>query len=814
MGSILTSFPTQKRSDSQKTKKWMKECIDSAQDIVTFREETVRKSYLSKKINMDLMNNILDPEDMKRMVDPFGLGGATFPAAPQNYPISMPKINVLVGEEFKRKFDWRVRVGNDNAISEKEDAILQRVKQLATEAVQNPDLPIEEVQKRLEKLNRWAKYEYQDIREENATNLLKYYWTKFRMRNMFNEGFRDLATVAEEIYSCEVIANDPVMRKLNPLHVHTIGNGESRWIQDADMIVIDQFVPIGQVIDDFHEELSPKEIDYLERGLGSHHTIGHNQNRYVDGKEPNLILSSPFDASIVSNTLDSGLIELNSRGVGVYGGGFDHQGNVRVSRVLWKSRRKLHKIKYYEPTTGEPMYDLVDEHFPLKEYPDIEVEKTIWVNEWWEGTKIGNYGPTEGGHGNPDGIYVKIGPRPVQMRDSDNPSICHPGIVGLSRSYNGYEALSLLDIMKPYQYLYNTFMYRTELAFAKSHGKMIRVDTSLVPDGMKLQEWFHYATTTGMILENPFNESLRSREAAGLSQVSRGAKEVNLEMSAYIQQHLAMLQYIKNENGEIVGVTPQREGQTSSRETLGGIERSIVQSNHITEEWYALHDLVKKKVLEMLLETAKYCAKSGKNKKLQYVTTDMSTVVLNIDMEMFRENSYDVHITDSSDEARIEALIEQNMQAAISAGAATLGQVVDIALSDSVAAMRRKIEANEEQAMQRAEEQAQREQQIAEAQIQAEAQEKANDRQHEMDKIDRDIQGKITIEQIKHQADLINRQFDNGELDLTKLEIEQSHESRENERDRQLKKMELNQKKEVELKKIAAMKVKKDSAAK
>jgi hypothetical protein len=37
------------------------------------------------------------------------------------------------------------------------------------------------------------------------------------------------------------------------------------------------------------------------------------------------------------------------------------------------------------------------------------------------------------------------------------------------------------------------------------------------------------------------------------------------------------------EMGEVMGITPQREGQVSNRETVGGVERSVLQSSHITE---------------------------------------------------------------------------------------------------------------------------------------------------------------------------------------------------------------------------------------
>ena len=60
---------------------------------------------------------------------------------------------------------------------------------------------------------------------------------------------------------------------------------------------------------------------------------------------------------------------------------------------------------------------------------------------------------------------------------------------------------------------------------------------------------------------------------------------------------------------EIAGVTPQREGAIQNRETVGGVERSVAQSSHITEYWFARHEDVKQRALGLLLETAKIAFK-------------------------------------------------------------------------------------------------------------------------------------------------------------------------------------------------------------
>jgi hypothetical protein len=68
------------------------------------------------------------------------------------------------------------------------------------------------------------------------------------------------------------------------------------------------------------------------------------------------------------------------------------------------------------------------------------------------------------------------------------------------------------------------------------------------------------------------------------------------------------------EMAEVAGITKQREGQISNRETVGGVERATLQSSHITEWLFVQHEDVKKRVLECFLETAKIALK-GRSKK-------------------------------------------------------------------------------------------------------------------------------------------------------------------------------------------------------
>lgn len=118
-----------------------------------------------------------------------------------------------------------------------------------------------------------------------------------------------------------------------------------------------------------------------------------------------------------------------------------------------------------------------------------------------------------------------------------------------------------------------------------------------------------------------------------------------------------ILEYCKTEMSDVVGISRQREGQVSNRETVGGVERSTLQSSHITEWVFTIHESVKKRVLECFLETAKIAARMRNDKtiKFQYISSDMSQMVMEIDADEFCENDYGLIVdTDGN--------LEQNAQ--------------------------------------------------------------------------------------------------------------------------------------------------------
>ena len=791
-------FPSQKKSQGAKTKQWKMDCIDGAETLAIYRDEGIRKSFRNKRINYDLYSNILDEDDVKKIVDPLGLNNTYTPAKMQNYPIINPKVDLLCGEETKRRFDWRLRTINDDAISSKEEELVKQLSAILAEEMQNEAVNDEELAKKLAQFEKYRNYTYQDIKEESGTWILKHLWEEQGLKMKFDKGFKDALLAGEEIYQWDIINSQPVCIKHNPLNVHTVRSGESSKIEDAEIIVIDSYYPPGKVIDEYNEYLTEAEIKTIEDRANNGMGLGNSDT-------PDAMMDS---RDMLDNSVDTAIFET---GLQDYASPFDSNGNVRVVKVYWKTMRKMLKVKYYDDE-GDEQYELMPETYKIDETKGEEA-KVLWINEWMEGHKIAS------GYTASDGIYVKMQVRPIQFRRMENPSKCYPGIVGTIYNTNDNVAVSFYDRMKPYQYMYNALMYNVELTLATNWGKIMKLDTSLIPDGWEVDKWISYAKFLKIAPIDPFKEGQKGAALGKLSgnlQSSNSSPVIDMEQGNTIQLYISMMEHIKNEVGEIVGVSKAREGSISPSSTSGNVQREVIQSSHITEYYFAEHADLKKRVLITGLETAKLAWANSGTRKLQFVTNDMATKLISIDTEDIQSIDFDIHISNSKDDQELLENMKQLAHAGIQNDKINFTQLMDIYNSDSLSAIRRKIEKAEQEKSERDQKTQEQAQVMQTEKLQAEAQEKEKERAHDIELEAIKGENAITLEQVKAQFKNIEKGVDldhdgvKDEVEIEKAKINNQATSIEEEKKRKFE-AEQNEKdrlNKLELERLKAKKAK------
>jgi hypothetical protein len=189
-------------------------------------------------------------------------------------------------------------------------------------------------------------------------------------------------------------------------------------------------------------------------------------------------------------------------------------------------------------------------------------------------------------------------------------------------------------------------------------------------------------------------------------------------------------------------------GAISSSELVGNVERSVVQSSHITEKWFTVHNDVKKRVTETLIETCKYIFSNGKSKKFQYVTSDLASVFFSVDGDLFNDAEYGVFLTNSSKDHQAIETLKQLSHAAMQNDRIALSDIISIFNSNSLADIKNKLVQAEQRRQQEIQSQQQQQQ---EAQMQMQ-QEMISFEREKMDREDwnkeADRQTKIQVAQI------------------------------------------------------------------
>ena len=777
MNNLVIQVPQQALSDSQKNLEWAKKCIDAGENVLMFDSSVVRQTFYNKKVNYRLRNNMLTDKDIQAICEPYGIEFSSFPKNIQHIGLGNSKINTLVGEEAKRltryPFKAFISSADQMGISSKEEAIrdqwYQKLVSIAQQKLQaafqgqevDPQVMEEEMQKELSKFDKYLKYNYQDLKEITANKILKYEYKKLKVQDVFLRCFEDFLVSGEEVVCIEELGNDIVFRKVNPLYLFTIQSPETYKIEDADWIVEYTMMSVGQVVDYFHEYLTKEQTSNLEQS-----------KEYNAMRTGGIQMAFNRDITVEERFgyTAGELFVPNQIATHYFGGAYDQRGNVRVMRVCWRSRRKIGKVSYYDEY-GSPQEKIVDEYYKIDKDAG-ETVKWLWVNEWWEGTKIAN------------DIYVKIRPIPYQSRSMSNLSESKPPYVGVLCNTNNSRVMAFMDVMKPMDYLYDIFFHRLNLAISKYKGPMLAINTSMIPSEWDPLKWLQYAEATNVMFMDPTNEVLKGplqgKSAGTYNQLA--ATGINLEMGNYINQHIQLLAFVKQQLDLISGVNEYRQGDVKGDANVGTSNMGWSASNSMTEKYFSLHNSFKRDCMQRLMEVAKYVWKQNPH-KVQAVLDDMGAEVVSY-YDEFSESEYDIHIDDGPNTQELMQALNQLAHAGMQTGQIKFRDLIEIYKKDSISALARYLEEAQDKITQEQQQMQQMQQESQERMAAQAAELKAQELQLEMEKLNRedinrqlDRENKIQLETIRAmsyaQDQDVNQNAIPDVLEQSKLALEQ-----------------------------------------
>lgn len=775
-----SSFPQQKVSLKKKNEKWQHDCVNyiiGEGNVVSGGQTKTRYGEMQTYYN--LYNSIFDEKDFKRITNPFKVEDG-FPVTPQDFNIIRPKVDLLIGEETKRPLNFKVVRTSQEAVSELQEkgkemllnyimaSITARMsEEEAAQYQQQLDngeiMPPEEIGKYLDK-------SYKDVIENTAYHTLTYLREKLNFDNEFIKGWKDALIAGTEIYYVGVLNSEPYLERVNPLYFSYDKSPDLEFIEDGTWCCRRMRMPYTEIYDRYYDKLTEKDLNKLEEMM-----TGRPSNDIGD--------KGPIDNvnHINMHIYDNPMYDQNTR----Y--------NINVWHCCWKSFKKIYYVTYLDET-GTPQVEIANEDYQ-KTGQEISVEPD-WVVEVWEGYRAGT------------DLYFGIQPLEYQHVSIDNPNSQKLPYTGAVYSNTNSKPRSLVSILKPLQYMYIVLWYRLELAIARDKGKVINMDIAQIPKSMGItpERWLHYLSSVGVNFINPYEGNPSDPNGSRASSFNQFSS-VDLTMGNVIAEYIQLMDKIEYLAGVISGITEQRQGQVSTHELVGNVERSVLQSSHITEPLFWVHAQCKRRALNMLLNTAKGAWEETGKKKLSYIFDTGERAFLDIDPRFYYEDM-DVFVSDTSKDLQNLQALKQLIQPAMQNGASLL-EAAEVLTTDNLNLLKQKL-----MDMQKRQEEVQQQQQQAEQEQAVQLQQMQNEQREQelmleeakMDleryKIDQDNQTKIVVAEISAYRGTEDKDINQNNIPDPQEYAEQALKQRQIDSAEYTKRYEQRQKKEIEDKKI------------
>lgn len=796
----IGSMPAQKLPMSKKTKEWKEACVDYIIGHANFEGGGTgngRSRIEEMQTYYNLYNSIYDEKDLLYVTNPFKQNDG-FPATAQDYNIIKPKIDLLLGEETKRPFNFKVVRTSDIATSEMQDKAKQMLQDYVMASIMSKMGP-EEAQKfqeglqsgeiqTPEQIHKYITRDYKDIAETAAYHSLSYLKNKLNITHEFFKGWKDALIAGEEIYYVGIINGDPYLERVNPLYFSYDQTSDLEFIHESSWCCRKMIMSATEIYDRFYDKMTEKQLnDILEKV----------EDGTRGGINPEMRKSAMDYPHIKTKTIN-----------GFTSNPFDGGDNINVWHCCWKSFKKIGFVTILNPETGQEEEFEVDESYRVTGL-ELNVEWT-WIIEGWEGYRVD------------EDTYIGIQPLEYQYISADNPNSQKLPYTGVVYNNTNSSPRSLVSMMKPLQYMYIVLWYRLELAMARDKGKVPVIDVTQIPKsmGIDVNKWMHYLGALGVAFINPYEEGwdIPGREGGRPSSYNQFTS-LDLTMANTIDQYINLMNKIESMVSEISGVSKQREGAISSNELVGNVERSVTQSAHITEPWFWTHNQVKKQTLTMLLDTSKVAWKENK-RCLHYVLDDATRAFLTLSDDFFYEDM-DIFLDDSTKNQQQLDALKTLMQPAMQNGASLL-DIAEIITMDNINMIKNRLEDIEQKRMEQQqameEQQAQREQQMIQMQNEVKEEElmiKEAEMELKKYEIDSNNATKITVAQLNAYRGVEDMdQNNNGIPDPIEIaaqalqERKQASEEASRQFEFSAKEREQRMKKDIEDKKIALEKEK------
>jgi hypothetical protein len=783
----LNIFPDQFKTEKEKQdESWIKNTMDYFSNKAYAEYVKNRDTFVK---NYDLMKGILRMEDFYqepevRSFTDVLTSDLELPAYVKMYSIITTPVNELVGEISKRPDTFKVKAFDDDSKSEElqfktdtlQNYVLSQAKQqiLAKAAIEGAEIDDEQLEQMTMEQVKDQLDSYTSVAEKWANHILTCQKAEFNLKEKSEDAFRDMLISAREFYhiyedNSKLGFNIEVA---NPKNTWFLTTPDRKWISDptgraqgAYAAGTVQVMELSEIIESV-PDLTKEEIDHLRSSLQDYGLINVRESNLgnpdaIPGQDS--VMYDTFDPLVLQTRMiiesemkenNDGLKDFLGLTNNVSSFGYKYV----VVRSYWISKRKIGKLIYIDEMGNEQSM-LVDENYKSGTIPTQQSLEWGWINEWYQGTKIG-----------PDIYHIK----PFKLLN-------YCPIIGTTYEVKNTEAKSLVDLMKPFQVLYNVCMNQLYKLLEKEVGKVQLMSIRHIPipkDGDAqdaLDMWEMEARNRGVVFIDDSPENLKA--PSSFNQFT----SLDLTRTQEIQARYTLAQQLKSECWELVGMSRQRMGSVAASESATGVNTAVQQSYSQTEPLFVAHEYVMGQLYQAIIDAALYVESSKPESTLSYITNEGESAFVQVNGSDLKFRDLKVFLTNRPEDTQMFDEIRQLSQALIQNGG-TLYDVVELYTTKSMRDMKKTFKdlrdrqmAQQDQAQQLEQQKLQQQQEATQATLQQAAQmaqeKQANDDYQK--ELDRQSKEKIAIIQAvgfgKVESEDINENTIPDVLEMSKL---------------------------------------------
>lgn len=760
----LNIFPDQFKTEKEKQdESWVKNTMDYFANKAYAEYVKNRDTFVK---NYDLLKGIIRMEDFYQepQVKSFTemlKADLDLPAYVKMYSIITTPVNELVGEVSKRPDSIRAKAFDDDSRAEElqfktdllQEFVMAKAKEqiLQKAAMKGEKLTDEQVQQITLEQVKEEMDTYTSMAEKWTNHMLTCQKADFNIKEKSEDALRDLLASAREYYhiyedNSKVGYNIEVA---NPKNVWYLTTPDRKFISDptgraqgAYAAGTVQVMELSEIIESI-PDLTKDEIDHLRSSLQDYGLINVRESNLgnpdaTPGQDS--VLYDTYDPLVLQTRMmiesemkenNDGLKDFLGLTSNVSSFGYKYV----VVRGYWISKKKIFKVTYTDEV-GNPQSMLVDENYKSGAIPTQISLESGWINQWYQGTKVG-----------PDIYHVK----PFKL-------LSYCPIIGMIYEVKNTEAKSLVDLMKPFQVIYNVCMNQLFRLLEKEIGNVASVNIRRIPklkdgdDQDAIDVWEMEARERGIAFDDDSPENTK----APVSNTSI-AKNIDLTRTNEIQARYNLAVQMKNECWELVGMSKQRMGSISASESATGTNRAVEQSYSQTEPIFIAHEYVLLQLYQAIVDASLYIESEKPESTLSYITSTGESAFVQINGSELKLRDMKVFMTNRPEDKKnfeeIRALAQPMMQ-----NGGSMYEVIELYSTNSVREMKktfkslkeRQEEIQNKQLEQKDQELKQQQEQAAAALAQAQA-------QHDADNARLDLQA--DLERInKKEIALINAQ--------------------------------------------------------